>query len=317
MFRRLLASAAVLTVLTVGAAGCSSGADSTSSSDVAASAPDPAIEAPAMPPEEGRDLLDSGSTALAFSESAGGAAEATAAAADSTVRSLISTGNVQLRSDDVGEARFEVQKVVDELRGEIAQEETATDDEGDVKRSRLVLRIPSARFADAMTALEETATLMTSSSAVDDVTTKVIDTQVRLRVQRASIRRIALLLDRAQSIRDIVNIEGQLSRRQAALGSLERTAAYLADQTSMATITVSLEQTKDEPAKKKPEPEETGFLAGLDAGWSAFTGAAVGLATAAGAVLPFAVVLTLLGVATWPLRRRIRAGRTARTPSAA
>lgn len=315
MTRRLLASAAALAVLTVGVAGCSAGSDSTSSSDTAASAPDPAIGAPEMPAEDGA-LRSDGST-LSLTDAAGGAAADTVAAEASTARSLISTGNVQLRSKDVGEARFEVQKVVDELRGEISQEETATDDEGEVKRSRLVLRIPSTRFADAMTALEGTATLITSSSAVDDVTTKVIDTQVRLRVQRASIRRIELLLDRAQSIRDIVSIEGQLSRRQAALGSLERTAAYLADQTSMATITVSLERTVDKPTRKKPEPEETGFLAGLDAGWSAFTGAAVGLATAAGAVLPFAVVLALLGAATWPLRRRIRAGRTARTPSAA
>lgn len=317
MKRRLLASVAALAVLTVGAAGCSTGSDSDASYDVAGSAPDPAVEAPAeVAREADGSLLDSGSTSLGFSESGAGTADTVAADA-SAARSLISTGNVQLRSKDVGQARFDVQKVVDELRGEIAQEETETDDEGEVKRSRLVLRIPSASFADAMTALEGTATLITSSSAVDDVTTKVIDTQVRLRVQRASIRRITLLLDRAQSIRDIVDIEGQLSRRQAALGSLTRTAAYLADQTSMATITVSLERTVDEPAEKKPEPEETGFLAGLDAGWSAFTGAAVGLATAAGAVLPFAVVLALLGAVTWPLRRRIRAGRTARTPSAA
>ncbi|WP_341927475.1 DUF4349 domain-containing protein [Nocardioides psychrotolerans] len=316
MTRRLLASAAALAVLTVGVAACSAGSDSTSS-DTAASAPDPAIGAPEMPVEDGPLRSDGSSLSLTDTAGGAGASADTVAVASAAARSLISTGNVQLRSKDVGEARFEVQKVVDELRGEISQEETATDDAGEVKRSRLVLRIPSTRFADAMTALEKTATLITSSSAVDDVTTKVIDTQVRLRVQRASIRRIELLLDRAQSIRDIVDIEGQLSRRQAALGSLQRTAAYLADQTSMATITVSLERTVDTPAKKKPEPEETGFLAGLDAGWSAFTGAAVGLATAAGAVLPFAVVLALLGAVTWPLRRRIRAGRTARTPSAA
>jgi len=311
MNRRLLASAAALAFLTV--AGCSTSQDDSTGASDSAVAP-AEVGAP-----EGPDAFADGDQTSSVRDASGGAAESVAAdaAPAPTSRSLISTGNVQLRSEDVAQARFEVQKVVDELRGEIAQEETATDDEGDVKRSRLVLRIPSAQFAEAMSALEGTATLITSSSAVDDVTTKVIDTQVRLRVQRASIRRIELLLDRAQSIRDIVNIEGQLSRRQAALGSLARTAAYLADQTSMATITVSLERTKDEPAKKKPEPEETGFLAGLDAGLSAFTSVAVGLATAAGAVLPFLVVLALLGLVTWPVRRRIRAGRTARTPSAA
>lgn len=316
MNRRHLASAAALALLTVG--GCSSSGNDASSADVA---PAPAAGAPDVPaevPAEGGALTSGsmngfdGAAVARLSDT-----DAADAADDATQRSLISTGNVQLRSDDVGQARFDVQKVVDELRGEVAQEETATDDDGEVKRSRLVLRIPSEQFAEAMAALEETATLVTSSSAVDDVTTKVIDTQVRLRVQRASIRRITLLLERAQSIRDIVNIEGQLSRRQAALGSLERTASYLADQTTMATITVALERTKDVAPKKKPEPDESGFLAGLDAGWSAFTGTAVGLATAVGAVLPFAVVLALLGAVLWPLRRRVRAGRTARTPSAA
>ena len=280
-------------------------------------------DAPAAASADGsldRDLasLDdaSGGAPNAFAEAAGATAPEESTQ-DATQRSLISTGNVQLRSEDVGEARFEVQKVVDELRGEIAQEETTTDDEGEVKRSRLVLRIPSERFAEAMKELEVTATLISSSSAVDDVTTEVIDTQVRLRVQRASIRRIELLLDRAQSIRDIVDIEGQLSRRQATLGSLERTAAYLADQTSMATITVSLERTKDKEVAPEPEPDEDGFVAGLDAGWSAFTGVVVGIATATGAVLPFAVTLALLALVLWPLWRRVRASRTARTPSAA
>lgn len=308
MNRRLLATVAALAALSVSAAGCSSG-----DTDSAGTSGSVAADAPAAASADGGGGLDRDLASL--SQASGGAPEESTQ--DATQRSLISTGNVQLRSEDVGEARFEVQKVVDELRGEIAQEETATDDEGEVKRSRLVLRIPSVKFAEAMKALEGTATLITSSSAVDDVTTEVIDTQVRLRVQRASIRRIELLLDRAQSIRDIVNIEGQLSRRQAALGSLERTAAYLADQTSMATITVSLERTKDKEPEPKPEPDERGFVAGLDAGWSAFTGVVVGLATAAGAVLPFAVALALLALVLWPLRRRVRTSRTARTPSAA
>ncbi len=308
MNRRRLASAAALAALTVTVAGCSPGAsDSSVSMDAPASVAAPAEE-------------DASAAGRGLSSSAGSADTATGVVSDvapaPATRSLISTGNVQLRSKDVGQARFDVQKVVDELRGEIAQEETSTDDDGEVRRSRMELRIPSTRFADAMESLEGTATLITSSTTIDDVTTKVIDTQVRLRVQRASIRRIELLLDRAQSIRDIVNIEGQLSRRQAALGSLQRTAAYLADQTSMATITVSLERTAERPAPE-PETDETGFLAGLDAGWSAFTGILVGLATAAGASLPFLVVLALLGLVAWPMRRRLRAGRTARTPSAA
>ncbi|MDP2774439.1 MAG: DUF4349 domain-containing protein [Nocardioides sp.] len=300
----LVASAAAFTLIALVAAGCASG--SGSDSDGGASdmeAPAPAAEARADAPESAlrRDAFDS----VDLNSAVDGAGSTLA----EDERALISQGNVQLRSDDVGEALFEVQKVVDELAGEISQNETATDDDGLVKRARVVARIPSARFAEAMQSLEEAATLISSSSNIDDVTTKVIDNQLRLEVQKRSIRRIALLLDRAESIRDIVNIEGQLSRRQAQLGSLQRQQAYLADQTQMSTITVSLERTKPKPKPKDEQEDAKGFVAGLDKGWAGFENVVVALATAAGAVLPFLVAFLLLGLPALAIVRRTRRAR--------
>jgi hypothetical protein len=310
--RRLTSIAAFLLVALV-AAGCASGADDDAGSDMGGDGAGPAAAArPADAPEvaanDTDDALRDGMNLT--SESAFAADTASGNAPVEQERALISQGNVQLRSDDVGEALFEVQKVVDELAGEISQNETATDDEGDVKRARVVARIPSARFAEAMQSLEGAAELIASSSNIDDVTTKVIDTKIRLEVQQRSIRRIALLLDRAESIRDIVNIEAQLSRRQAELGSLQRQQAYLADQTSMATITVSLERTKAEPEPKEKKADEKGFVAGLDKGWTGFKDVAVALATATGAALPFLVVLVLLGLPAWSAVRRVARRRT-------
>jgi hypothetical protein len=230
---------------------------------------------------------------------------------------VISTGTVALRSTDVAQARFDVQKVVDRYRGEVTQEQTDTDDEGEIRRSRLVVRIPTTDFVAAKKDLEEAADLISSDSATDDVTTEVIDIEARLRVQRRSVARIATLLDRAQSIRDIVAIEGQLSRRQAVLGSLERQQAYLADQTAMSTITVSLERTREKVVEKKKEQEETGFLAGLHAGWDGLTTVAVGLATVVGVLLPFLVVFLVLLVPGWPLARWLRRRRTTPAPAEA
>jgi hypothetical protein len=53
-----------------------------------------------------------------------------------------------------------------------------------------------------------------------------------------------------------------------------------------------------------PAAEDTGFLAGLRAGWSAFTGALVVGLTVIGAVLPFLVVLGAIGLLVWWWRRR-------------
>ena len=217
-------------------------------------------------------------------------------------RAVISTGTVTLRSKDVGQARFDVQKVVDAHRGEISDEQTATDTKGRIDRSRLVIRVPSQFFDDVMTELGEVAELRSAKRTSEDVTTEVIDIGVRVRAQERSLERIELLLSRAQSLRDIIAIESQLSRRQADLDSLKAQQAFLADQTSLSTITVFLEKSD----KAAPvEQDEAGFVAGLQRGWDALGRAATVLATGLGALLPFMVVLLLLGVPLWLLVRSL------------
>ena len=218
-------------------------------------------------------------------------------------RAVISTGTVTLRSEDVGQARFDVQKVVDAHRGEISDEQTATDTKGRVDRSRLVIRVPSQFFDEVMQDLGKVAELRSAKRSSEDVTTEVIDIGVRVRAQEKSLERIELLLARAKNLREIIAIESQLTRRQAELDSLKAQQAYLADQTSLSTITVFLERTAK--SAKVEKDEATGFLAGFQSGWDALGGAATVLATGLGAVLPFAVLLLLLGVPAWLLARSL------------
>jgi hypothetical protein len=218
---------------------------------------------------------------------------------------VISTGNVQLRADDVGQAIFEVRKVVDEYGGTISEDDTETDDDGHALRSRMVLRIPTQEFGDAMAELEKVATLASSKRQTVDVTTEVLDMDVRVEAQRRSIDRIQVLFDNATSIKDVMSIENELSRRQADLASLEAQQRYLADQTAMSTITLSLERTAKAQPKPDPDTHDTGFLAGLSGGWNALEGFLVAAATVAGALLPWLVLVILLAIPGWPLARRL------------
>lgn len=227
---------------------------------------------------------------------------------------VISTGAVALLSDDVATSRTDVQQVVDLHRGQVTEETTETDDDGDVSHARMVVRVPAAEFATTMDELEQVADLESSSTASEDVTTQVIDTQARIRAQEKSLERVEFLLSRARTIRDIITIEAQLTRRQAELDSLTQQMAWLKDQTSMSTITVHVSATHD----PRPEDEDdTGFLAGLSSGWDGLTTFATGLATVLGAVLPFAAVLALIGLPVWLVVRRSlrRRGRGAGTVS--
>jgi hypothetical protein len=309
-----------LLVLAVALTGCSGGSDSNASGDSGGDVK--AAEAPAASRAEAGVPADAdgvGGQAEAYDASGGRNRPGT----DLMSRAVIRKGNVELRADDVGKAQFDVERVVRRYFGEVTEEQTTTDDAGKPAYTQMVLRIPTERFSDAMDDLKatESAELVAADSSENDVTSKMIDTRTRLVAQKRSIARITVLFSRAQSIRDIMAIEAELSRRQADLDSLERQLAFLRGQTSMSTISVSIDQTPATKAAPKKEEDHAGFLAGLSAGWHGLTATAVALATVLGALLPWLVVLVVLGppalLVGRSVRRRISAGRSARTPSAA
>ncbi|GAA1934882.1 DUF4349 domain-containing protein [Nocardioides hwasunensis] len=230
-------------------------------------------------------------------------------------RSVISSGTVSLASDDVSGTRRDVQRIVDEQGGEIAEESTETETSGEASYSRLVVRVPSAKFGATMEALEAAGVLRSSSRGSEDVTTQVLDTGVRVRAQQASLKRVELLLAEARSLKDVIWIESQLTGRQAELDSLKSQQSWLADQTSLSTITVDIsrrEVVEDEPGG---HDEPAGFLSGLDGGMRAMDATFVAVTTVLGALLPFAVVALVLGLPAWLVVRRRRAA-SASVPAA-
>ena len=232
-----------------------------------------------------------------------------------TQQALIKTGAVALRSDDVGQTRYDVQVLVDEHGGQVADDKTETDKSGEPLRARMVLRVPVDSFEDVMNELGSMETLASTSTSSEDVTTQLIDVEARIKAQQASVERVRQLLAQAQSIRDIMAIESELAQRQAELDSLAQQQAYLKDQTSMATVKVNIER-KPDPKAPVTKDDDSGFLAGLAAGWDGLKTTVVAVATVVGALLPFAVVVLIIGVPVWLLVRRMR--RTpASTPAAA
>ncbi len=228
---------------------------------------------------------------------------------------LIRTGSLTVESDDVARARFDLGKVVDSYRGTIADEKTTAGSEGDVRLSRVELRIPSDDFDAAMTDLAGLGKVTESTQKAQDVTGEVIDTRARIRAQEQSLARVEVLFSQAEDIRDIVAIETQLSHRQAELDSLKGQLAYLEDQAALSTITVYLEQAPDEPDPGTQGSDDNAFVGGLKAGWQALSAVGAGLATLAGALLPFAVVALLVGVPVAILLRRWLARHPLRRPA--
>ncbi len=270
-------------LLTFGLTGCGGSADSKSLSVDTALSADGGSTAPEAPASRA-DATD-------------GKAEPAVAVAK---RSVISTGTVELSSKEVADVRDRIASLLVAHDGFLADERTSTDRKGRTSYARLVLRVPSDDFAAVMDQVSGMARLVDSSRKSEDVTTQVIDVDQRVHVQRTGLRRTVVLLGKAQNLRDVLRIEDEITRRRADLDSLVQQQAWLRSQTSLATITVTVDRTPPPPAT-----HAAGFVGGLQSGWDGLTSFVGWLVTLVGTLLPFTLLLLVLAPLAWAVRRAL------------
>jgi hypothetical protein len=185
----------------------------------------------------------------------------------------------------------------------------------------LILRVPPEDLASVLTELSQLGAEKARHLTTKDVTSKVADVDSRVASARGAIVRLRDLYQHAVKIADVINIESELSSRESDLESLQAQQRALATETSLATVTLSLTAAAAPVVVHKPAHHHarTGFVGGLQNGWDAFSRAAVGIATAVGAVLPFAVLLIVLALIArllWPRLRPVRRPEPAAAPPA-
>jgi hypothetical protein len=224
-------------------------------------------------------------------------------------RAVIKRASLTVRTKQVAPALARAEAIVAGVGGFVAEERTEANRAGDARFSTLSIRVPVGDYPTVLSRLSALGTLVEQSRNESDVTAEVVDVDSRVASAKASIQRIRLLLDRAQDLGDVISLESELSTRQADLEALEAQRAYYADQTSLATIDLTLVSAEDGPP---PAPDDdAGFLGGLSAGWHALLALLGGLATGLGALLPFALLALVIGVPLWLLLRSLRQRRVA------
>ncbi|MEU1835674.1 DUF4349 domain-containing protein [Micromonospora chersina] len=287
---RALAAAGLLVVLSAGA--CSAGGDS--GGDNAGSA--------AKPQSVAGGAADRDQAAPEKAQSGAGGADLRV-----DQRTIIYTGTLQVRVDDVERAAREASTAVTAAGGFVGGDQRNSDSAD--ARAELVLRVPADRFTNVLEALAKLGRQERREVRTEDVTEETVDLDARIATQRARVDSARRLLGRATSITDLVTLENEVGRREADLASLEAKKRRLADLTALSTVTVTFVGAE---AAATEDEEDLGFLTGLRGGWSAFLGSLRVALTVLGAVLPFAVAVGVPVALVVALARR----RGRRTPPA-
>ena len=208
--------------------------------------------------------------------------------------------DISMVVDDLTDATNRANAAIATLGGYAANESIDLSSTGS---AALTFRVPAANFAAAKERLAEIGRVTGQNQVADDVTAQYTDLESRVATMRASITRLQGLLVEATDVGQIAVLEGELTRREAELESIEAQRRVLADQVDMATISVAMDSDESEQPSD-PDGSTGGFLGGLERGWDAVTVVGSALLTVAGFLLPFLPLVIIAGFVLWWIRRR-------------
>ncbi|MFG6191200.1 DUF4349 domain-containing protein [Nonomuraea sp. JJY05] len=222
-------------------------------------------------------------------------------------RQVIYTGSMTVRAKQVTTAVQQAKQIVTSAGGYLSKEETSSASDTE-DSAMLEFKVPPDKYAEVLARLgKDLGKQLSMNQGTQDVTMQMADVNSRLKSAQQSLDSLRTLLKKADTIGQVLQVEREISTREADLESLQAQQKELATQVAMATLTLRLVGPVTEV--KDPEEEPAGFLGGLKAGWAALVSFTKVALTVLGALLPWLIASLPLIVLVIYLARRNRVRR--------
>ncbi|HHW91482.1 MAG TPA: DUF4349 domain-containing protein [Firmicutes bacterium] len=157
-------------------------------------------------------------------------------------RKIIKRAHLTIVVEDLERDFEQIVTLVEEAGGFVQSSSTWENDRQ--RSSHLTVRVPVDKFSQLLAQLEDMGRVEGRELEGQDVTTEYVDTEARLRNLERQEERFLEILDRADTVEDILNIERELERVRGEIESLTARLKSLDDLTSLSTIDIELKQLK-------------------------------------------------------------------------
>lgn len=173
---------------------------------------------------------------------------------------------------------------------------------GRLARGSIIVSVPATKLDAALRDFGRLGTVLRSTQTSADVAAQFVDTDARLRTLRAQETQLVALLDRANSLSEILEIRSQLNAVRGEIEQLQAQREFLQGQVDFSTITASIHEAGvDAVDPSQPGRLESAWDAALTTGARTLAGILVVLAV----LIPLALFAALIWGAVRLVRSRV------------
>jgi hypothetical protein len=113
------------------------------------------------------------------------------------------------------------------------------------RTANYTIRVPVQSFASLTGSLDVLGNVVNQSTTADNITTQFIDTQARLDTYETEEERLLAMLEKAETVEDMITIESRLSDVRYQIESLTSTLRNWQNQVDYSTVTLFIEEVEE------------------------------------------------------------------------
>lgn len=225
------------------------------------------------------------------------------------LRHVIRTGSIEITVKDTRMTVDEVRVLVSNAGGIISNSYIHETREGQYG-ARLTLRVPEKQFETVLGKLEELGKATNINTELEDVTMHYVDLESRLNNQKAQEKRLAEILNMAENVEEVLEVERELFRVRGEIESMSAQLTRLKDLVNYATLNLSVREETIATETISPQAFHNlgnRIMGTLIGSINFILNSASILIIIIAALLPVFILLALIGLAVWLIiRRRIK-----------
>ena len=213
-----------------------------------------------------------------------------ASTSDAAATMLIRTGAASIEVEKLDPAISKVRQIAAQLNGYIANS-SVSGGRDQVRTATLELKIPAAKYDQAIGGLGGIGNVESVNTNVEDVGEEYVDISARVaNSKRLEERLVNLLATRTGKLEDVLAVERELARVREEIERYEGRMRYLRTRAAMSTLSITVHEPFPILGQN---PGQNPIIAAFKAAWRNFVSFISGIIAASGVLIPLALIVAL------------------------